>query len=159
MLIVDRSQQNHGTTGTSSSGNPYNRFNSGRSGTSSGSYGNAPGGNWSGSRTGGGGRRTYTGKAGGSSSQDYYNFLESDEESESEEEVRPRAKTGEGCHYTTLGVTVSATEKEIKTAYRKLALQFHPDRNKDPGAEDKFKSIGTAYSTLVDKVSDVVYCC
>jgi preprotein translocase subunit Sec63 len=61
-------------------------------------------------------------------------------------------KKGEVCHYTTLGISMSATEKDVKTAYRKLALQFHPDRNKDPGAEDKFKSINAAYGVLVDKV-------
>ena len=55
-------------------------------------------------------------------------------------------------HYTTLGIVMSATEKDVKTAYRKLALQFHPDRNKDPGAEETFKKIGTAYSVLSDKV-------
>jgi molecular chaperone DnaJ len=61
-------------------------------------------------------------------------------------------KKGEACHYTTLGISMSATEKDVKTAYRKLALQFHPDRNKDPGAEDKFKCINAAYGVLVDKV-------
>ena len=41
-----------------------------------------------------------------------------------------------------------ATPAEIKTAYRKLALRFHPDRNSDPSAEDRFKSISVAYETL-----------
>lgn len=48
-------------------------------------------------------------------------------------------------YYTTLGISRSASSKEIKAAYRKLARQFHPDVNKDPGATDKFKEISAAY--------------
>ena len=55
-------------------------------------------------------------------------------------------------HYSTLGVSKTATERQIKTAYRQLALKFHPDKNKDAGAEDKFKTITGAYSVLSDKV-------
>ena len=43
-----------------------------------------------------------------------------------------------------------ATEKQIKSAYRKLALKYHPDRNKSPGAEQKFQEITTAYDYLLD---------
>ena len=50
--------------------------------------------------------------------------------------------------YEVLGVGRQATPAEIKTAYRKLALRFHPDRNSDPSAEDRFKSISVAYETL-----------
>lgn len=54
-------------------------------------------------------------------------------------------------YYELLGVSLNATEKEIKTAYRKLALQFHPDRNPgDPSAEVKFKQIQEAYENLID---------
>ena len=53
--------------------------------------------------------------------------------------------------YETLGVSESATESEIKKAYRKLARQYHPDVNKDPDAEDKFKEINAAYEVLSDK--------
>lgn len=53
-------------------------------------------------------------------------------------------------YYETLGVSKNATEAEIKSAFRKLAKQYHPDLNKDPGAEEKFKEIGEAYSVLSD---------
>jgi len=53
--------------------------------------------------------------------------------------------------YETLEVAESATEAEIKKAYRKLARQYHPDVNKDKGAEDKFKEINSAYEILSDK--------
>ena len=48
-----------------------------------------------------------------------------------------------------LGVKREASKDEIKDAYRKLAMQFHPDRNKDPGAEEKFKEISEAYAVLI----------
>src|ERR1700738_3028823 len=53
-------------------------------------------------------------------------------------------------YYQTLGVTRTATEKEIKSAYRRLARQFHPDVNKDPKATDRFKLINEAYEVLSD---------
>ena len=53
-------------------------------------------------------------------------------------------------YYEVLGVAKSASKEEIKAAYRKLALQFHPDRNKDSGAEAKFKEISEAYAVLSD---------
>lgn len=49
-----------------------------------------------------------------------------------------------------LGVTKDADQKAIKDAFRKLALQFHPDRNKEPGAEERFKEIAEAYAVLSD---------
>ena len=51
-------------------------------------------------------------------------------------------------YFSVLGVKVGATEDEIKKAYRKLAKKFHPDKNKDPGAEEKFKEIAAAYDHL-----------
>lgn len=53
--------------------------------------------------------------------------------------------------YETLEVSEGASESEIKKAYRKLARQYHPDVNKDPNAEEKFKEINSAYEILSDK--------
>ena len=59
--------------------------------------------------------------------------------------------------YETLGVDENATESEIKRAYRKLARQYHPDVNKAPEAEDKFKEINAAYEVLSDKERKAQY--
>ena len=54
-------------------------------------------------------------------------------------------------YYEILGVSRTASEQEIKSSYRKLAMQFHPDRNPDnPEAEDKFKEASEAYGVLID---------
>jgi curved DNA-binding protein len=55
-------------------------------------------------------------------------------------------------YYKTLGVSKKSTPEELKKAYRKLAMQYHPDRNKgDKDAEAKFKQISEAYAVLSDK--------
>jgi len=59
--------------------------------------------------------------------------------------------------YETLGLTDNASESEIKKAYRKLARQYHPDVNKDPSAEEKFKEINAAYEVLSDKDKKAQY--
>ena len=59
--------------------------------------------------------------------------------------------------YETLEITDSASESEIKKAYRKLARQYHPDVNKDPSAEEKFKEINSAYEILSDKTKKQQY--
>src|ERR687898_1382039 len=53
-------------------------------------------------------------------------------------------------HYKTLGVDRKASAEEIKKAYRKLARQYHPDTNNDPGAEERFKQVSEAYDVLSD---------
>jgi molecular chaperone DnaJ len=53
-------------------------------------------------------------------------------------------------YYDVLSIQRSASKEEIKNSYRKLALQYHPDRNKSPGAEEKFKEISEAYAVLSD---------
>ena len=53
-------------------------------------------------------------------------------------------------YYTILGVSKGANDDELRKAYRKMALKFHPDKNSSPGAEEKFKQIGEAYDVLSD---------
>jgi len=60
-------------------------------------------------------------------------------------------------YYRILGVARGASEDEIKKAYRKLALKYHPDKNQTTGAEEKFKEIGEAYDVLSDKKKKEVY--
>ena len=61
-------------------------------------------------------------------------------------------------YYATFGVTKSASEKEIKQAYRKLARKFHPDVNPgDKAAEARFKDINEAYEVLGDPAKRTKY--
>ncbi|CAN8283885.1 unnamed protein product [Cochlearia groenlandica] len=60
-------------------------------------------------------------------------------------------------YYSVLGVSKNATKSEIKSAYRKLARNYHPDVNKDPGAEEKFKEISNAYEVLSDDEKKSLY--
>ncbi len=54
-------------------------------------------------------------------------------------------------YYEILGVDKKSSADDIKSAYRKLAMQYHPDRNKAPDAEEKFKEISEAYAVLSDQ--------
>lgn len=60
-------------------------------------------------------------------------------------------------YYEVLGVSKDASAADIKKAYRKLALQYHPDKNKDAGSEEKFKEISEAYAVLSNEQKRSAY--
>src|SRR5438874_7845799 len=66
--------------------------------------------------------------------------------------------TAKRDYYEVLGVEHNVSEEEIKRAYRKLAVKFHPDKNPgDPHAEEKFKELGEAYDVLMDADKRAAY--
>jgi curved DNA-binding protein CbpA len=60
-------------------------------------------------------------------------------------------------YYFILGINIYARDEEIKQAYRRLALQFHPDKNSSPEAESIFKEVNEAYEVLGDPLRKVIY--
>lgn len=64
---------------------------------------------------------------------------------------------GKTDYYQLLGVSKNATPDELKRAYRKQALQYHPDKNKTKEAEEKFKEINQAYEVLSDPQKKTIY--
>jgi molecular chaperone DnaJ len=65
--------------------------------------------------------------------------------------------TQKADYYETLGVGRDASADEVKRAFRRLAMEFHPDRNSEPGAEAKFKEINEAYEVLSDQERRATY--
>lgn len=60
-------------------------------------------------------------------------------------------------YYEILGIDTNADERQIKVAFHKLALKYHPDKNKDSNAEDIFKTLVNAYSVLSDRIERAHY--
>lgn len=60
-------------------------------------------------------------------------------------------------YYKILGIVRGASDDDIKKAYRKLALKYHPDKNKEPSAEEKFKEVAEAYEILSDAKKKEIY--
>lgn len=60
-------------------------------------------------------------------------------------------------YYKILNVAKGASDDDLKKAYRKLALKYHPDKNKAKGAEEKFKEIAESYEVLSDKKKREIY--
>ena len=60
-------------------------------------------------------------------------------------------------YYKVMGVSQTATDKEIKLAYRRLARKYHPDISKEKDAEEHFKEVGEAYEVLKDPEKRKVY--
>src|SRR4030067_60820 len=60
-------------------------------------------------------------------------------------------------YYEVLGVPRDASNEDVRRAFRKLAFQYHPDRNREDGAADKFKEVNEAYEVLSDADKRAAY--
>ena len=60
-------------------------------------------------------------------------------------------------YYKELGLEPIASDEELKRAYRKLALKYHPDMNKEAGGTEKFHRVSEAYDVLSDRMSRIVF--
>ena len=60
-------------------------------------------------------------------------------------------------YYAILGIPKGSSDEDIKKAYRKMALKYHPDKNKAKDAEEKFKQVAEAYDVLSDKKKREIY--
>ena len=60
-------------------------------------------------------------------------------------------------YYEVLGVAKAASEEQVRKAFRKKAMEYHPDRNKNPDAEEKFKEVNEAYQVLIDSQKRAQY--
>lgn len=80
-----------------------------------------------------------------------------DEQAKIVKEILAAKEGGRGAHYRVLGVAATATESELKKAYRKRALKLHPDKNSAPHADEAFKAVGLAYGTLSDGQKRTIY--
>eukprot|EP01027_Heterolobosea_sp_BB2_P023809 GEZU01035817.1.p2 GENE.GEZU01035817.1~~GEZU01035817.1.p2 ORF type:complete len:411 (-),score=131.32 GEZU01035817.1:124-1356(-) len=69
---------------------------------------------------------------------------------------RPK-EVNETAYYDILGVSRTCTDAELRSAYRKLSLKYHPDRNQDPDAKEKFQEISNAYQVLSDPEKREIY--
>ncbi|XP_063218853.1 dnaJ homolog subfamily B member 9-like [Bacillus rossius redtenbacheri] len=67
------------------------------------------------------------------------------------------AEKGKKNYYDVLGIKKTATDRDIKRAFRKLAVKYHPDKNKQKGAENKFTEIAEAYEVLSDPAKRRTY--
>ena len=71
--------------------------------------------------------------------------------------ARCKAVIAKKDYYEILGLQKGASEEDIKKAYKKLALKFHPDKNRAPNATDAFKKISTAFACLSNPEKRKIY--
>jgi tetratricopeptide (TPR) repeat protein len=75
------------------------------------------------------------------------------EQSKPKSKTPPKNSSNPDCHYNVLQIKNGATESEIKKAFRKMALKYHPDKNSDPGAVELFRQVSQAYEVLNDSTT------